>query len=57
MPVILLFNGVFGFGIKIILLIGAFGPFTFRVIIEKYQLSAVVLPAELVFLMIFSGPF
>lgn len=35
--------------------IGAFSSFTFRVIIERYEFSAVMLPVELVFLGMFSG--
>ena len=38
------------------LLIEAFSPFTFRVIIERYEFSAIVLPVEMVFLVMFSGP-
>ena len=37
-------------------LIGAISPFTFRVIIERYEFSAIVLPVELVFLVMFSDP-
>ena len=39
------------------LLIGAIFLSAFRVIIEKYELIAFVLPVELVFLVTFSGPF
>ena len=36
---------------------GAFSPLTFRVSTERYEFSAIVLAVELVFLMMFSGPF
>ena len=39
------------------LLIEAFSLSAFRVIIQRYELSALVLPEELVFLVMFSGPF
>ena len=39
------------------LLIGAFSLSAFRVIIERYELCAFVLPVELVFPVTFSGPF
>ena len=39
------------------LLIGAFSLSAFRVIIERYELTAFVLPVELVFPVTFSGPF
>ena len=35
----------------------AFTPFAFRVIIERYEFCAIVLPVELEFLGMFSGPF
>ena len=38
------------------LLIVVFSPLTFRVSTERYECSVIVLPIELVFLMIFSGP-
>ena len=36
--------------------IGAFSPFTFRVIIDRYKFSAIVLPVKLVFLVMSSVP-
>ena len=38
------------------LLIGAFSPFTFRVIIESYEFRAIVLSVDFMFVVIFSGP-
>ena len=39
------------------LLIGAFRPCTFRMIIDRYEFSAIVLPVKLGFLVMFSVPF
>ena len=39
------------------LLIGAFNPFTFRVTIERYEFSAIVLPVKSLLLHIVSVPF
>ena len=41
----------------ILILIGTFSPFTFRVVIERYEFSTIVLPVELVFLVMLSGSF
>ena len=38
------------------LLTGAFSTLTFRVSTERYKFSAIVLPVELKFLVMFSGP-
>ena len=38
------------------LLIGAFNPFIFRVIVDRYEFSAFVLPVKLAFLVMFSVP-
>ena len=43
--------------ITLCLLIGAFSPLTFRVSTERYDLITIVLPVELEFLVVFSGPF
>ena len=39
-----------------ILLIGAFSPFTFRVIIESYEFRAIVLSVDFMFVVRFSSP-
>ena len=36
---------------------GDFSPFTFKVIIERYDFSAIVLPVKLVFMLMLSVPF
>ena len=43
--------------VTLCLLIGALSPLTFRVNTESYEFMAIMLPVELEFLMVFSGPF
>ena len=43
--------------VTLCLLIGAFSPLTFRVSIGRYEFIAIMLPVEVEFLVVFSGPF
>ena len=43
--------------VTLCLLIGALSPLTFRVSTERCEFIAIVLPIELEFLVVFSGPF
>ena len=43
--------------VTLCLLIGALSPLTFTVSTERYEFIAIVLPVELEFLVMFSGPF
>ena len=45
------------YSVILCLLIGAFSPLTFRVSTERYEFIAIMLPVELEFPVVFSGPF